>query len=139
MTDQHIVGKTKDNGFQIGMRRTFPLSLEQAWKLITSREGIQLWLGEVEGFRLTKGALYQTKDGTQGEVRVVNPRENIRITWQPREWSKTSTIQIRVISTGREKTVISFHQENLSSAVEREQMRVRWMNVLNEIQILSKS
>lgn len=139
MTDQHIVGKTKDTGYQIGMRKTFPLSLEQAWKLITSQEAIKIWLGDVEGYRLVKGEQYQTNDGTRGEVRVVNPRENIRLTWQPRQWSRVSTIQVRVISTGREKTVISFHQENLSSDVEREQMRSRWMKVLHALQMLLKS
>jgi uncharacterized protein YndB with AHSA1/START domain len=135
MTDRHIVGKTKDTGFQIGVRKTFPISLEQAWRLITSREGIKLWLGDVEDFHLAKGQLYQTKDGTLGEVRVVNPRENIRLTWQPQEWQRASTIQVRVIPS-REKTIVSFHQEGLSGEVEREQMRQRWDNVLDELQAL---
>ena len=135
MTDRHIVGRTKDMGFQIGVRKTFLLSIEQAWRLITSREGINLWLGNVEDFHLAKGQSYQTKDGAIGEVRVVNPRENIRITWQPQEWSQASTIQVRVIPA-REKTVISFHQEGLSGEAEREQMRQRWMKVLEDLQKL---
>jgi uncharacterized protein YndB with AHSA1/START domain len=136
MANQHIIGKTKDTGFQIGVRKTFPISLEQAWKLITSPEGVKLWLGEVEYFRLVKGQSYQTTDGARGEVRVVNPRENIRLTWQPPEWAQASTIQVRVISGGREKTVISFHQEKIPDADEREKMRQRWEKVLGELRAL---
>ena len=139
MTEQHIIGKTKDTGFQIGVRKTFPISLEQAWKLITSREGIKLWLGEGIDFHLVKGQSYQTTDGARGEVCVVNPRENIRLTWQPPEWAQASTIQVRVIPGGREKTVISFHQEKLSNADEREKMRQRWEKALGELQALSMS
>jgi uncharacterized protein YndB with AHSA1/START domain len=134
MTDEHVVGKTKDVGFQVGVRRTFPISLEQAWKYLTSREGIEIWLGAVDNFHLTKGATYQTKDGASGEVRVVNRLENIRVTWQPQEWSQPSTIQVRVIPGGRGKTVVSFHQEKLPDAEVREQMLARWTGVLDEMQ-----
>lgn len=138
MTDRHVVGKTKDTGFQIGVRKVFPISLEQAWRLITSREGVKIWLGDVEDFHLAKGQLYQTKDGIMGEVRVVNPRENIRLTWQPRKWSQASTIQVRVIPNSREKTVISFHQEKLHDETEREQMRQHWERAIGELQVLSQ-
>lgn len=129
-----IAGETTDTGFQIGVRRTLPISLEQAWKLIASREGIKLWLGDVKDFRLATGQAYQTRDGARGEVRVVNPHENIRLTWQPPEWQRASTIQARVIPGGREKTVVSFHQEQLPGEVEREQMRQRWGKVLDKVQ-----
>ncbi|PKO16571.1 MAG: ATPase [Chloroflexi bacterium HGW-Chloroflexi-10] len=135
MEEQHIVGKTKDRGFQIGVRKTFPISLEQAWKLIVSPEGIRLWLGDVDDFYLVKGHIYQTRDGASGKVGVVNFRENIRLTWQPPQWSQASTIQVRVIPS-RNKTVIGFHQEQLAGPLEREQMRQRWARVLDELQAL---
>lgn len=136
MKESKIVGKTKDTGFQIGVRKTFPISLEQAWKLITSPDGVKLWLGEVEDFRLVKEHPYQTTNGARGEIRVVNPRENIRLTWQPQEWAQASTIQVRVIAVGREKTVISFHQEKLADEAEREKMRQRWEIVLGDLQAI---
>lgn len=136
LSDRRSIGKTKSAGFQIGVRRTLPASLEQAWKLIVSREGIRLWLGEVEDFRLAKGQAYQAQDGARGEIRAVNPCENMRLTWQPPGWHRASTIQVRVIPRGRERTVVSFHQEHLPSEAEREQMRQRWGKVLDELQTL---
>ncbi|MBI5035228.1 MAG: SRPBCC domain-containing protein [Chloroflexi bacterium] len=128
-----IIGKTKQAGFQIGARKTFPISIQQAWDFITSDKGIRLWLGNVKNFRFDTGHTYKTSDGATGEVRVVNFRENIRLTWQPPEWQHTSTIQVRVIPSGR-KSIISFHQENLANASERAQMRLRWQRVLEEIE-----
>ena len=134
MTDEHVVGKTKDVGFQVGVRRTFPISLEQAWKYLTSREGMEIWLGVADNFHLIKGATYQAQGGASGEVRVVNRLENIRVTWQPKQWSQPSTIQVRVIPSGRDKTVVSFHQEKLPDATAREQMQSHWTDVLDELQ-----
>ncbi|MFZ5911050.1 MAG: SRPBCC family protein [Chloroflexota bacterium] len=134
MTERRITGKTKHTGFQVGVRRTFPVSLEQAWQFLTSREGIEIWLGDVNDFHLVKGEAYHAKDGANGEVRVVNRHENIRITWQPGQWRLPSTIQVRLIPSGRDKTVVSFHQEKLPDATAREQMLIHWTSILDELQ-----
>ena len=42
------VGKTKDVGFQFGLRRTFPIQTEKAWEYLFSPIGLAIWLGELE-------------------------------------------------------------------------------------------
>lgn len=128
-----VVGQTKSVGFEIGARKTFAVSPAQAWEAITSRAGRELWLGEAPDFRLEPGATYQTRDGAQGEVRVVNPGHHFRLTWQPTGWARASLIQVRVIPSGP-KTIISFHQEHLRGPKEREQMRQRWQTALDQLQ-----
>jgi uncharacterized protein YndB with AHSA1/START domain len=130
---QRVVGQTKTSGFQIGVRRTFPVSVQDAWQFLTSTAGINIWLGELSTFSLTKGETYTTKDDTKGEVRVVNVGENIRLTWLPQNWQKASTVQVRTIPHGP-NTVISFHQEGLPGAKERENMRQHWRNVLEKLE-----
>ena len=134
---QHVVGQTKDVGFQIGARKTLAISHKQAWDLITSEAGLKLWLGDAPDFRLEKGATYHTHDGAEGEVRVVNPGRHFRLTWQPIGWAWPSLIQVRVIPSGQ-KTVLSFHQEQLRGPKEREprSVRQRWQNALDELQTL---
>ena len=122
------------SGVNFGVRRSLPVSLEQAWRLITSREGIRLWLGDLHHFDLANGFAYQTHSGIRGEVRAVNPQQNIRLTWQPPGWVQSSTVQVRVIPSGQQKTVISFHQEKLLNASRREPMRQHWESVLDELQ-----
>ncbi|WP_315969970.1 hypothetical protein [Brevibacillus massiliensis] len=39
--EQRVVGQTKSAGFQVGVRRTLPVSQERAWELVASVEGLQ--------------------------------------------------------------------------------------------------
>jgi len=128
-----LVGQTKSTEFQIGVRRTFPIPIEEAWDLITSTKGIHIWLGEVSSISLSIGHQYQTEDGVSGEIRVVNQFQNIRLTWTKENWIKPSTLQIRTITNGKDKTTLSFHQENLLDIHIREEMKNKWGEVLNEL------
>lgn len=132
-TGRKTVGLTKNAGFEFGLRKTFGISLTRAWQFLISPIGIRLWLGDVPDFHLEKGSTYQTTDGTTGEVRVFNPEVNIRLTWLPKDWPKSSTLQMRVIPTG-DKTTISFHHENLPDEQSRELMRLRWETVMAAIE-----
>lgn len=135
--NKKAIGQTKSAGFEIGVRRTFEVPVMRAWEAIISEKGVKLWLGEVPGMKWEKGETYKTKDGTEGEIRVINHGSHLRITWWPQNWEKASTIQIRVIPNG-EKTTISFHQENLAGADDREEMRQRWEYVLDELEKILK-
>ena len=128
-------GLTKDAGWQIGSRRTFEVSLQQAWDMLTSPEGVKIWLGDAPGIEFKKGARFKTTQGTCGVIRVVNPGNHMRLTWQPAGWDNVSTLQVRLIPNGK-KTVISFHQEKLLDANQRQSMRQRWLGVLDQIQAL---
>ncbi|CAM3280202.1 hypothetical protein [Brevibacillus sp. AY1] len=46
------IGKTASVGFQVGVRRTFPIPQEQAWEMLTSSEGLTLWLGNSPSVQL---------------------------------------------------------------------------------------
>jgi enamine deaminase RidA (YjgF/YER057c/UK114 family)/uncharacterized protein YndB with AHSA1/START domain len=132
LREQRVVGQTKKAGFQIGVRRTIAVSVEDAWAMLTSAEGLGLWLGAP--LQLEPGASYQASDGATGTVSVVNPEENIRLTWLPRlHWPRASIVQVRVIPNGA-KTVISFHQEHLPGPFERARMREHWTKVLDALQ-----
>jgi uncharacterized protein YndB with AHSA1/START domain len=129
------VGLTKDAGWQVGLRRTIPISVEVIWRLITSTEGIQIWLGSGEPFELAKGVKYQLEDGTHGEVRVVSPLSHFRITRFPPDpaYLRASTIQIRVLQN-KEKTNLVFHEEHLPSQEARRSRKEFYLGVMEQIQ-----
>lgn len=130
---RHTVGWTRDVGFQIGVRRTLEIPLEQAWRYLTSVDGLRIWLGDFSAAELTPGATYELADGSSGEIRVLAPNSHLRMTWQPRGWQRPSTIQLRVIPKG-ERTTIAFHQERLPGAKEREERRAYYAAVLDELE-----
>jgi uncharacterized protein YndB with AHSA1/START domain len=132
LMDKKPIGLTKMAGFEFGLRKSLSISVHQAWQFLTSPTGIRTWLGASPDFALLKGAVYHTADGASGIVRVVNPEVNLRLTWQPLDWTKPSTIQVRVIPAG-DKTTISFHQENMPDEDSRELMHQRWEEIMGKI------
>lgn len=127
-----LVGQTKDVGFQIGVRRTYNAPFADAWSFMFSEQGLAVWLGRLTSGSLEKGQEYRTAKGTRGKIRVFTEGSHIRMSWQPRGWENESTLQIRVIPSGK-KTVISFHQEKLTGPAQREEMKKHWEAVSEKI------
>ncbi|MEW9697597.1 SRPBCC domain-containing protein [Paenibacillus sp. SI8] len=133
MPGTNPVGLTASVGYQIGVRRSLPLSQEQVWHVLTSSQGRRLWLGVLEEMNFTAGYSYRTDEGTSGEIRVVKPLEQLRMTWQPQNWPNPSTLQIRLIPAKSGKTTISFHQEKLDDERQRAAMKLRWEEAITAI------
>jgi uncharacterized protein YndB with AHSA1/START domain len=133
------VGKTKTQGWEIGVRRTFPITTEQAWELLMTTPGLDVWLGEGAELTLKKHAKYETEDGTTGEVRSFREGDLIRVTWQPPQWEFASTLQIRVVPASKGATIVIHHEKlDIDNGDQREQMRDRWSGVLDKFETLIK-
>ncbi|MCU6791997.1 SRPBCC domain-containing protein [Paenibacillus sp. WQ 127069] len=128
-----VIGQTASVGFQVGVRRTLPISQEQAWVFLISSEGLKLWLGDLPSLNLNVGESFRSKEGITGQLRVVKPFQQLRMTWGTKDWEQPSTLQIRLLSDKPDKTTISFHQEKLDSSNTREQMKLHWEQVLAAI------
>jgi uncharacterized protein YndB with AHSA1/START domain len=127
-----MVGQTKDVGWNIGVSRTLPHPVEQVWRLLTSPQGVALWLGETRlGTR--KGDRYRTADGTAGELRGFHENDRLRLTWRPPHWDHDSTVQVALTPRGEDRTLLRFHQEWLANAEEREHQRDHWRAVMDKV------
>ncbi|WP_166243123.1 SRPBCC domain-containing protein [Paenibacillus turpanensis] len=136
MNGEKVVGLTQSAGFQVGVRKTFPLRVEEAWELVTTAKGIEIWLGKVDSFPLQIGHSFHTDEGISGDIRVVNQHQNIRMNWKKEGWPRASILQIRTISQDSLKSTISFHQEHLPNLEERDEMKKRWEQVLNSFKAM---
>lgn len=95
-------------------------------------EGISIWLG-VTRDRLVEKGEYRTDSEHWGVIKVLKPYSHIRLSWREPEWANTSTLQMRCIPSGENKTVISFHQEKLATAVQRKKMKIHWNEILQKL------
>lgn len=100
------VGETKDAGWEIGVSRTVPLPLEEAWARI---EDPAAWLGE-----------------PATDLRSLHPLQLIRVGWN------STIVQVRVVPT-KTGTSVRFHQERLAGSEERERQREHWRSVLDRL------
>lgn len=138
MSESTPVGKTKSAGWEIGLRRTLPISAVQAWALLMTQPGLGLWLGHgVDPAAFRKGKPYQTQEGTRGEIRSYSEGSLLRMTWQPSGWESASTLQIRVLSA-KTGTTISFHHEKLADEDQRRAMLRHWSEVMDGLEKLAK-
>lgn len=127
---KHHLGQTQDVGFQFGIRRTFPIPIEDAWNFMFSKKGLSIWLGTFNGLK-TK-VKFITKEGIEGLFRVFEPLSHIRLNWKKQEWDNMSTLQVRFIGN-EEKTTISFHQEKLLNSKQRDEVKQYWNKIIERL------
>ncbi len=131
-------GKTRSQGWEIGVRCTLPIGADAAWELLMTSPGLDCWLGSGVEPPFKKGKQYTTEEKTSGEIRSFTEGSLIRLTWQPHDWSFHSTLQIRVVPAVK-GTTISIHHEKLQTAEQREAMRQYWSAVLDKLETLVKA
>lgn len=124
-------GKTKDAGWEVGVRTTVAVPVAEAWTFLLG-DGLEIWLGNTT-LVLEKGAAWQTDDDIRGQIISCTENLRLRMTWQPGEWDHDSTLQVTVkeAATG---TTIGFHQERLSGRDERRIMLGHWKTVAGQIE-----
>jgi len=126
------VGQTASQGWEIGIRRTFPIPPNQAWELLFTQPILGYWLDTKARLSFEKGDTYTAQTGITMTVSSVTTAKVIRMKWQLAGETNASTLQIRVIPA-KEKTTVSFHHEWLKDATERAAMKTFWENVLDKI------
>ena len=128
---ENQVGKTKDVGFQFGIRKTIPVSAEKVWDFLFSEKGLKIWLGKLNT-ELELKKEFNTENVITGLVRVFKPNSHIRLNWKPKNWENISTVQIRVIGD-ENKTTIAFHQEKLLNSEQRTEMKKYWTEIIEKL------
>ncbi len=106
MPEPRPTGLTRDAGWQIGVSRTVPYTLDEAWSRVADPE---CWLGQAPD-----------------DVRSHHDRDRIRVGWQ-------GTIVQVTVRPAPGGTTVRFHQEHLGSAAERERQRHHWRAVLDRL------
>lgn len=137
MSEKTPVGKTKGQGWEIGVRKTFPVGTGHLWEVLTTQPGLGYWLGTGIDSGFKKGDTYKTEEGTTGDIRSYEAGSLIRLTWQPKDLDAPSTLQIRVLPAKKGST-LSIHHEKLQDGEQREAMRQHWAMVIEHFEQLLK-
>ncbi|QPC83922.1 SRPBCC domain-containing protein [Phototrophicus methaneseepsis] len=128
---ENPVGKTKSQGWEVGVSRTLPIPENKAWQMILSALALPPEDGP-ESIDYRPGTSFETDDGTQGEIRSYEPGRLIRMKWQPKGSNTNTTLQIR-ITPAKTGTRISVHHEWLADSQHREAMRAQWARILEDL------
>ena len=133
MAAKKPTGLSKDAGYMVGARKTFPVSKDAAWDFLFSDEGLRTWLGKISADDIEPGKSFKTKEGIEGTITTFVPGSHFRMKWKRKDWPNEVILQVRVIPAN-EKTTISFMQEKLVSAKQRAEMKKHWTEVLEQME-----
>lgn len=125
-------GKSKDAGYMFGLRKSFSLSYEEVWDYLFSNEGLPIWLGEISGEEIEIGKEMDLGQGVSGRFTVFKPFSHIRMTWNKSTWVNATRFQLRIIPS-KNKTAISFCHEMLLDQQQRQEMKIHWNEVMNQL------
>lgn len=126
-------GRNAKGLYSVAGSRTFYLKDSRAWKLLTSDEGIGIWLKPLSPLTMKAGENFETETGFFGEIRVVTKGDKIRFRLQDPEWEKPSVCVLGVHFREGEKCTIIFAHDDLPSARVKEEFRIYWKSVLDQL------
>lgn len=110
-------GLTKDSGWQFGIRRTVALPLKDVWDYLLSEKGLKFWT-----------------EGADENFSTFKKYSHIRTKWRLKDWTNTSSLQIRVIASPNSvKTTIAIHVDQLKDELQREHVKKYWTKILKVI------
>lgn len=132
---RRTLGQTSNAGFEIGVQKTLPVTVDEAWALVVGA-GRGVWLGaEMPDLEFDAGST-ASAEGYQVEIRTIRDRERIRLRWQPPGRPEPTVLQLHFGDKG-DRTALRVHQEKLSNPDERERMKEHWRGVLGRLKVLA--
>lgn len=124
------VGLTASSGWELGLRRTLPVSPDRAWNVLTSPVGTRLILGKGVDLDPDTPGRANEEGPIAWELTTFHPGSHLRMKWRKAGWAKASTLQIRIIPAATGAT-IAFHQEALADKAAREELLTHWGQVMD--------
>lgn len=131
--DKRVPGRTLKGDYSITVTRTFPMAAKKLWQLISSEEGMSLWLRPLSKFKLKVGCSFETEGGAFGEVRTMRAGQRARLTWQEIDWNKSTTVQVWILPRTENKSVLVIQHEKLVDGRLRGPLRSHWEEAVGAV------
>ncbi|MBV2167509.1 MAG: SRPBCC domain-containing protein [Bdellovibrio sp.] len=130
---KRIPGRTLKGDYSIIVTRTFPVDAKKLWKLISSEQGMSLWLQPLSKVQLRIGNSFETEGGAFGEIRTLRAGQRVRLTWQETDWNKSTTVQVWILPRKGDKSVLVFQHEKLVDGRLRAPLRAHWEEAIGAV------
>lgn len=134
---KRIEGRNLKGEFSVSISRTFPVDRRTLWQMITSAQGLAVWLRPMSEIEFVAGNFFERDDGIFGQIRTMKSEERVRLTWQDGEMSKKSVLQLYLIKRKGSKSVLALSHNHLVDGRWREPLRALWKQALEDLLKLS--
>ncbi|MGZ3656384.1 MAG: SRPBCC domain-containing protein [Bdellovibrionota bacterium] len=130
---KRIEGRSEKGLYATVASKTIPLSQKEAWKLLSSPAGLELWLSPFAPFEWKAGCGFEVNGGIFGEVRTVKAPSRLRLTWREETWKKASVLQLNVNPRPGKKCMVVLQHEQLPSELVKNKLRAHWKLALQKL------
>ena len=130
---RRIEGRNEKGEYATVATKTLRMNAKAAWKLLTSSEGMKLWLQPFALFPWKAGQSFEVDGGIFGEIRTLKPGVRARLTWQEAHWAKPSVVQLNVVPRKGEKCVLVIQHERIPSASLKGKLKEQWKKALQDL------
>lgn len=128
-----VEGRNEKGKWATTSTKTYNISQKKMWDFLKSEAGIAVWLKPMSKFEFIKGQNFEVEGGVYGELRTMKAPQRARFKWSDLDWDKHSYVQLIVIKRPKDKCIVGFMHESLSTGRARLQMKEHWLRVLEEI------
>lgn len=128
-----MIGKTKKSGLQVGVRKTLNVPSKKLWRFIVSERGMSIIAGDPIKAETALAQKRESREKIEYMITTLNKLSHLRMQWKFPDWEGNSILQIRVIDSGDNKSVLAFHQEKLADEPTRAKMQEYWEEKIEQI------
>ncbi len=130
-----MIGKTENSGWQVGVRKTLNIPSKKLWRFIVSERGMSIIAGDPIKAETAVAQKRESREKIEYMITTLTKMSHLRMEWKFPDWEGNSILQIRVIDSGDNKSVLAFHQEKLADESTRKKMKEYWQE---KIELISK-
>lgn len=137
-TGRRIEGQTQKGDYTVTATKSLAFDAKTVWKLLSSDEGVRIFLNSISEFSFKKGATFETADGYFGEVRTLKAGAKVRLSWQDED--AKGIVQIAVYPKVSKKSLLVLDHSQIKTARKKEEFRARWREALERLaELLNQS
>lgn len=130
---KRLPGQNSKGKYSATPVKTFPLAAGKMWLFLMSPKGQKIWLNDHTHYQLDKGTFFEARDGYYGEVRTVLKNKRLRLRWIESESEEKSCLQLSVLDRGKDKSMVVFQHDEITTAKEKEKFKTHWKEVLEKL------
>jgi uncharacterized protein YndB with AHSA1/START domain len=129
---RRIEGQNAKGQYSLTVTKSLYADVKKTWKLLASKEGMELWLRPMYAVAVKAGNHFETQDGYFGEFRTMLKERRIRMTWQDPNWEKATVVQILLVGRPKEKSILVFTNDQIRDLKTQASLRKRWKDAVGE-------
>ena len=128
-----VEGRNAKGRWSLTATKSLHRSSKDMWRYLTSEEGQAVWLKPLDPLSIEPKVAFETSDGFFGEIRTIAKARRIRVSWSDPEWDRPSYVTLMIVHRPGAKCLLAFMHGEIPDSRTRDQLRVRWRDVLEEV------